>query len=68
MAGVPVGETVVLDVAQLEALLATTFTIGLVVGRGKDTVALARLHRIGRDRPNLRAPDRAELLAPRQLP
>jgi hypothetical protein len=31
------------DVAQVEALLATTFTIGLDVGRGKDTVALVRL-------------------------
>ena len=34
---------VVLDVAQLEALLAKTFNIGLDVGRGKESVALVRL-------------------------
>jgi hypothetical protein len=43
MRGVPEGEAVVLDVAQLEALLAKTFNIGLDVGRGKDKVALVRL-------------------------
>lgn len=32
-----------LDVAQLEALLAETFNIGLDVGRGKEPVALVRL-------------------------
>ena len=32
--GVPEGEPVVLDVAQLEALLSKTFGIGLDVGRG----------------------------------
>ncbi|MDQ6617931.1 MAG: hypothetical protein M3083_25100 [Actinomycetota bacterium] len=34
---------VVLDVAQLEALLSKTFNIGLDVGRGKESVALVRL-------------------------
>ena len=32
-----------LDVAQLQALLAKTFNVGLDVGRGKDPVALVRL-------------------------
>ena len=39
----PDGEGVVLDVAQLEALLAKTFNIGIDAGRGKDPVALVRL-------------------------
>jgi hypothetical protein len=43
MTGVPDGELVVLDVAQLEALLVETFHIGLDVGRGKDEGALVRL-------------------------
>jgi hypothetical protein len=43
MTGVPDGELVVLDVAQLEALLATTFHVGLDVGRGKDNDALVQL-------------------------
>jgi hypothetical protein len=34
---------VVLDVAQLQALLAKTFDVGLDVGRGKEPVALVRL-------------------------
>jgi len=34
---------VILDVAQLEALLARTFSIGLDVGRGREKVALVRL-------------------------
>jgi hypothetical protein len=34
--GVPEGEPVVLDVAQLGALLSRTFGIGLDVGRGKE--------------------------------
>ena len=33
----------VLDVAQLEALLAGTFSIGLNTGRGREKVALVRL-------------------------
>ena len=33
----------VLDVAQLEALLTRTFSIGLDVGRGREKVALVRL-------------------------
>jgi len=41
--GVPEGEPVVLDVAQLEALLSRTFGIGLDAGRGKEPVALVRL-------------------------
>jgi len=41
--GVPAGEAVVLEVAQLEALLAKTFSLGLDVGRGKEKVALVRL-------------------------
>ena len=41
--GVREGESVVLDVAQLEALLSRTFGIGLDVGRGKEPVALVRL-------------------------
>jgi hypothetical protein len=41
--GVPEGEPVVLDVAQLEALLSKTFGIGLDAGRGKEPVALVRL-------------------------
>lgn len=32
-----------LDVAQLQALLAKTFNVGLDVGRGKELVALVRL-------------------------
>ena len=39
----PGGGAVVLDVAQLEALLARTFGIGLDVGRGREKVALVRL-------------------------
>jgi hypothetical protein len=39
----PDGESVVLDVAALEALLVKTFNIGLDVGRGKDKAALVRL-------------------------
>jgi hypothetical protein len=34
---------VVLDVAQLEALLTRTFSIGLDAGRGREKVALVRL-------------------------
>ena len=41
--GVPDGQAVVLDVAQLRALLAKTFNVGLDVGRGKEPVALVRL-------------------------
>jgi hypothetical protein len=41
--GRPEGESVVLDVPHLEALLAKTFNIGLDVGRGTDPVALVRL-------------------------
>ena len=41
--GAPAGESVVLEVAQLEALLAKTFGLGLDVGRGKEKVALVRL-------------------------
>jgi len=41
--GAPDGQAVVLDVAQLEALLAKTFNVGLDVGRGKDPVALVCL-------------------------
>src|SRR5580704_7163313 len=41
--GMPEGEPVVLDVAQLEALLSKTFGIGLDAGRGKEPVALVRL-------------------------
>ncbi len=41
--GVPDGQAVVLDVAQLQALLAKTFNVGLDVGRGKEPVALVRL-------------------------
>ena len=37
------GESVVLDVAQLEALLAKTFNVGIDAGRGKEPVALVRL-------------------------
>lgn len=33
----------VLDVAQLETLLARTFSIGLNAGRGREKVALVRL-------------------------
>jgi len=40
---VPGGGAVVLDVAQLEALLTRTFSIGLDVGRGREKVALVRL-------------------------
>ena len=39
----PGGGAVVLEVAQLEALLARTFSIGLDVGRGTEKVALVRL-------------------------
>jgi hypothetical protein len=38
--GAPHGEAVVLEVAQLEALLSKTFNLGLDVGRGKEKVAL----------------------------
>jgi hypothetical protein len=41
--GVPEGQAVVLDVAQLQALLSNTFNLGLDVGRGKEKVALVRL-------------------------
>src|SRR5271165_1882815 len=41
--GAPEGGAVVLDVAQLEALLTRTFSIGLDVGRGREKVALVRL-------------------------
>ena len=41
--GVPEGQAVVLDVAQLEALLSKTFNLGLDVGRGREKVALVRL-------------------------
>jgi hypothetical protein len=41
--GAPDGQAVVLDVAQLQALLAKTFSVGLDVGRGKEPVALVRL-------------------------
>src|SRR6266568_3959570 len=41
--GAPGGGPVVLDVAQLEALLTRTFSIGLDVGRGREKVALVRL-------------------------
>src|SRR5258708_31632278 len=41
--GAPGGGAVVLDVAQLEALLTGTFSIGLDVGRGREKVALVRL-------------------------
>jgi hypothetical protein len=37
------GGAVVLDVAELEALLTRTFSIGLDVGRGREKVALVRL-------------------------
>lgn len=40
---VPDGQAVVLDVAQLQALLSKTFNVGLDVGRGKEPVALVRL-------------------------
>jgi hypothetical protein len=40
---VPAGQAVVLDVAQLQALLSNTFNLGLDVGRGKEKVALVRL-------------------------
>lgn len=40
---VPGSGAVVLDVAQLEALLTRTFSIGLDVGRGREKVALVRL-------------------------
>ncbi len=43
MTDIPEGESVVLDVAQLETLLAKTFNIGLDVGRGKEKAALVRL-------------------------
>jgi len=41
--GAPDVQAVVLDVAQLEALLAKTFNLGMDVGRGKEKVALIRL-------------------------
>lgn len=41
--GVPDGQAVVLDVAQLQTLLAKTFNVGMDVGRGKEPVALVRL-------------------------
>jgi len=40
---VPDGESVVLDVAALEALLVKTFNVGLDVGRGQDKAAVVRL-------------------------
>jgi hypothetical protein len=39
----PDGESVVLDVAALEALLVQTFNVGLEVGRGTDQAGLVRL-------------------------
>ena len=45
--GAPGGGAVVLDVAQLEALLTRTFSIGLDVGRGREKVALVRLRLAG---------------------
>ncbi len=39
----PDGEGIVLDAAQLEALLAKTFNVGIDAGRGKEPVALVRL-------------------------
>jgi hypothetical protein len=39
----PDGEGIVLDVAQLEVLLAKTFNVGIDAGRGKEPVALVRL-------------------------
>ena len=45
---------VVLDVAQLEALLSRTFSIGLDAGRGREKVALARL-RLSRALPGAAA-------------
>ncbi|HLB76901.1 MAG TPA: hypothetical protein VJO72_07695 [Candidatus Dormibacteraeota bacterium] len=41
--GAPEGGAVVPDVAQLEALLTRTFSIGLDVGRGREKAALVRL-------------------------
>src|SRR5437660_4672916 len=41
--GAPGGGAVVLDVAQLEALLTRTFSIRLDAGRGREKVALVRL-------------------------
>lgn len=41
--GVFDGQAVVLDVAQLQALLENTFNVGMDVGRGKEPVALVRL-------------------------
>jgi hypothetical protein len=41
--GAPEGHAVVLDVAQLQALLSKTFNLGLDVGRGKEPLALVRL-------------------------
>src|SRR6266436_3709267 len=41
--GAPGGGAVVLDVAQLEALLTRTFSIGLDVGGGREKAALVRL-------------------------
>jgi hypothetical protein len=41
--GAPEGHAVVLDVAQLQALLSKTFNLGMDVGRGKEPVAVVRL-------------------------
>jgi hypothetical protein len=41
--GAPEGHAVVLDVAQLQALLSKTFNLGIDVGRGKEPLALVRL-------------------------
>jgi len=66
--GVPEGEPVVLDVAQLEALLSRTFGIGLDVGRGKEPVALVRLRAtaivtgLAAIEPDPRAPSRDVIL------
>jgi hypothetical protein len=62
--GAPGGGAVVLDVAQLEALLTRTFSIGLDVGRGREKVALVRL-RLSRALPGAAGtqPMAAEALA-----
>jgi hypothetical protein len=41
--GAPEGHAVVLDVAQLQALLSKTFNLGIDVGLGKEPLALVRL-------------------------
>jgi hypothetical protein len=50
--GAPDGQAVVLDVAQLQALLAKTFNVGSDVGRGKEPVALMCL-RLGHPHDSL---------------